>query len=317
MKNSDIKKQTGLWASLIGEPTPAKVSGLTFTLASVGIIVMSFLWTIILMICGVTQQEGYAQADWYLYMSFVLTPVVFAIVAGGILYWTKTPLKRAWEGQLCPPKYYLIAVLLQVGLFSLSQINNLFLEFLGNFGYQQTPIQIPSMEGVGFISVLFVIGVLPAIFEEILFRGFLLKGLRSFGEVGAVLLCGGLFALFHQNPAQTLYQFCCGVAFAYVALKSGSILPTILSHFINNAIILTLTKFGISTFDPLVGWIVFGVSILCLIASMVCLFMDKQPKKEELSKEEKQAERVLFFKSSAVGIVICALIWLMTLFVGM
>lgn len=269
------------------------------------------------MICGVTQQEGYAQTDWYLYVSYVLTPIVFALVAGGLLHWTKTPLKRAWEGQLCPPKYYLIAVLLQVGLFSLSQINNLFLEFLGNFGYQQAPIQIPSMEGFGFISVLFVIGVLPAIFEEILFRGFLLKGLRSFGEVGAVLLCGGLFALFHQNPAQTLYQFCCGVAFAYVALKSESVLPTILSHFINNAIILTLTKFGISTFDSLVGWIVFGVSVLCLIASMVCLFMDKQPKKEELSKEEKQAERVLFFKSSAVGIVICALIWLMTLFVGM
>ena len=317
MKNSDIKKQTGLWASLIGEPTPAKTSGLTFSLATVGIIVASFLWMTILIIVGATQQEGYAQTDWYLYVSYVLTPIVFALVAGGLLHWTKTPLKRAWEGQLCPPKYYLIAVLLQVGLFSLSQINNLFLEFLGNFGYQQTPIQIPSMEGFGFISVLFVIGVLPAIFEEILFRGFLLKGLRSFGEVGAVLLCGGLFALFHQNPAQTLYQFCCGAAFAFVALKSGSILPTILSHFINNAIILTLTKFGISTFDSLVGWIVFGVSVLCLIASMVCLFMDKQPKKEELSKEEKQAERVLFFKSSAVGIVICALIWLMTLFVGM
>lgn len=317
MKNSDIKKQSGLWASLIGEPTPAKTSGLTFSLATVGIIVASFLWMTILIIVGATQQEGYAQTDWYLYVSYVLTPIVFALVAGGLLHWTKTPLKRAWEVQLCPPKYYLIAVLLQVGLFSLSQINNLFLEFLGNFGYQQAPIQIPSMEGFGFISVLFVIGVLPAIFEEILFRGFLLKGLRSFGEVGAVLLCGGLFALFHQNPAQTLYQFCCGAAFAFVALKSGSILPTILSHFINNAIILTLTKFGISTFDSLVGWIVFGVSVLCLIASMVCLFMDKQPKKEELSKEEKQAERVLFFKSSAVGIVICALIWLMTLFVGM
>ena len=312
-----MQKQTGLWASLIGEPSPAKTSGLTFSLATVGIIVASFLWMTILIIVGATQQEGYAQTDWYLYVSYVLTPIVFALVAGGLLHWTKTPLKRAWEGQLCPPKYYLIAVLLQVGLFSLSQINNLFLEFLGNFGYQQTPIQIPSMEGFGFISVLFVIGVLPAIFEEILFRGFLLKGLRSFGEVGAVLLCGGLFALFHQNPAQTLYQFCCGAAFAFVALKSGSILPTILSHFINNAIILTLTKFGISTFDSLVGWIVFGVSVLCLIASMVCLFMDKQPKKEELSKEEKQAERVLFFKSSAVGIVICALIWLMTLFVGM
>ena len=312
-----MQKQTGLWASLIGEPTPANVSGLTFTLASVGSIVMSFLWTIILMICGVTQQEGYAQTDWYLYMSFVLTPVVFAIVAGGILHWTKTPLKRAWKEQLCPPKYYLIAVLLQVGLFSLSQINNLFLEFLGNFGYQQPPIHIPSMDGFGFVGVLFVIGVLPAIFEEILFRGLLLKGLRSFGEVGVVLLCGGLFALFHQNPAQTLYQFCCGVAFAYVALKSGSILPTILSHFINNAVVLTLTKFGISTFEPLIGWIVFSVSVLCLIASMVCLFMDKQAKKEELSKEEKRKEQVLFGKSSAIGIAICALIWLMTLFVGM
>ena len=50
---------------------------------------------------------------------------------------------------------------------------------------------------------------------------------------------------------------------------------------------------------------------------MVCLFMDKQAKKEELSKEEKRKEQVLFGKSSAIGIAICALIWLMTLFVGM
>ena len=318
MKNSDIKKQTGLWASLIGEPTPAKTSGLTFSLATVGIIVTSFLWMTILIIVGATQQEGYAQTDWYLYVSYVLTPIVFALVAGGLLHWTKTPLKRAWEGQLCPPKYYLIAVLLQVGLFSLSQINNLFLEFLGNFGYQQAPIQIPSMEGFGFISVLFVIGVLPAIFEEILFRGIVLDGAYAYGTAGAALLCGGLFALFHQNPVQTIYQFCWGAAFALMAIRAGSVFPTMLAHFINNAVIIILQKCKVENIPTPVFIPVIIVSGLCLLGSLAYLiFVDKNRlPDEEGTPEQKKTKRGVFILGTAIGILICFASWASALYTG-
>jgi hypothetical protein len=139
-------------------------------------------------------------------------------------------------------------VLLQIGLFAFSELNTLFLEFLEGFGYTPDEIRLPSINGWGFIGALIAVALLPAVFEEILFRGVLLGGMKQFGEVKAALLCGALFALYHQNPPQTVYQFICGTAFAFIAMRSGSILPTVLSHFLNNAFILCLYAFNVQTF---------------------------------------------------------------------
>lgn len=317
MQKINSNKQGGYFSSLIGVPTPAKASGLTFSLATVAVVVASFAFMLVLIMSGLASQEGAVESDWYLYCSYLITPLAFACVAWGILRWTNTPIKEAVKSQKCHPKYFLIAVLMQVGLLSLSELNSLFLKFLAQFGYQDTPILLPSMDGFGFIGVLFVVAVLPAVFEEVIFRGLLLKGLRSFGTVGAILLCGGLFALYHQNPAQTIYQFCCGAAFAFVALKSGSILPTVLSHFINNALILILTKFGATEFSTPVFITILIVSVISLISAMVWLFLDKKPMGQAEKGLDKKEERKRFWTFALVGIAICALTWLSVLFTGM
>ena len=165
------------------------------------------------------------------------------------------------------------------------------------------------MDGFGFVGVLFVVALLPAVFEEILFRGVLLQGLESFGKAGSVLLCGALFALYHQNPAQTVYQFCCGAAFALVALKSGSVLPTVLSHFLNNAAILILTKAGVTEYSPPVFIVIMTVSAVCLLLSLgYLLFMDKQ-EKTPMEKERAKVERKQFLLCALIGIAVCALSW--------
>ncbi len=315
MQNHRNEKQRSALASFMGEPTPAKASGLTFTLASAALIVLSFVFMIAISIGGLGQ-ESVQTKDWYLYASYLLSPLAFALVAWGVLRWTKTPVREEIKSQKCHPKYFLIAILLQTGLLCLSELNALFLDFLSRFGYDDTPILLPSMDGFGFIGVLIVVAVLPALFEEIIFRGLLLKGMRAFGTAGAVLLSGALFALYHQNPAQTLYQFCCGAAFALVAVRAGSILPTVLSHFLNNALILTLTKFGITDFPNPALIIIVCVSAACLVGSLLwLLFFEK--KNLAGGGEEKREERKRFWGAAAVGIVICVLTWLSVLLTGM
>lgn len=306
------QKRESYLSSLIGEPTPAKASGLTFTLASAGLVLLSFVFLLALGLLGLAE-EGIERKDWYLYCSFLLSPLAFALVAFLVLKWTKTPISQEIKSQKCAPKYFLIAFLLQAGLLCLSEVNELFLEFLSRFGYKDTPISLPSMDGLGLIGVLLVVAVLPAIFEEVVFRGLLLKGMRSFGTAGAVLLSGALFALYHQNPAQTLYQFCCGAAFALVAVRSGSILPTVFSHFLNNAAIILLTKFGIAEFPAPVLWTVVSVSALCLVGALVWLLFFEKKGFERGRKEERKS----FWLASSVGIVICALTWISVLISGM
>ena len=122
----------------------------------------------------------------------------------------------------------------------------------------------------------------------------------------------GLFSLYHQNPAQTIYQFCCGAAFAWVAIKSGSILPTVLSHFLNNAAIVILTKFGILEIPSPINTIIFCISAVALVVAILWLVFSK-----EEEKRLEKTERKTFFICAAVGILICAISWIYVLISGM
>lgn len=304
-------KNGGL-TSLIGTPTPAKASGLTYSLAAILSVVVAFLFLIVIALLGLVE-EGYEERDWYLYCSYLLTPLTFLLIAWLIFRWSGQSVCTELRAQVCPVKYFVIAISLQIGLLSLSHLNSIFLNWLARFGYEDTPINLPSLDGVGLIGVLITIAVLPAIFEEVIFRGLLLKGMKTFGMVGTVLLNGALFALYHQNPAQTLYQFCCGCAFALVAIRAGSILPTVVSHFINNALIILLTKFGVADFG---GIVVLVISILCLIASLVWLiFIDKG--KNIACENTGKTERKHFFLYASVGIAMYALTWISVLLTGL
>ena len=314
MQNNSSKNTNNLFGGLFGQPTRAKASGLAFSVATVLPTVLSFVFLIVLAVFGLAQSEDYQQRNWYLYANYLLPQISFALVAILYLRYRQIPIATAVKSQKCKPKYFIIALLLQIGLFGLSELNALFLSWLKRFGYTDTGITLPSVDGFGFIGVLLVIGVFAAVLEEIVFRGAVLDGLKNtFSTPVAVLLCGAFFAIFHQNPAQTVYQFCCGTAFALVAVKSGSVLPTILSHFINNTVILILYKAGVTQFSVPVFIAVVALSAVCLIATLgYLIFIDKTKQKQDADKSEKKN----FFLYSAVGIVLCALTWLLVLFTG-
>ena len=312
-KEQENKK--GVLTPLIGEATPAKASGLTYSLTAILSVVFAFAFLLAITLFGLVK-EGYENSDWYLYCSYLLTPFTFCAVAWFVLRWSGKSVGEEIRAQACPARYFLIAILLQFGLLCLSQLNSLFLEWLGKFGYEDTPIVLPSLDGFGFVGVLITVAVLPAVFEEIIFRGLLLKGMKSFGTVGAVLLNGVLFALYHQNPAQTLYQFCCGAAFAVVTIRAGSILPTVLSHFLNNALIIVLMKLNAAEIQGGALIAVMIVSILSFIASLVWLFcFDKSENAPE--EEVEKAGRKQFLLYASVGVAMYALTWISVLLAGL
>ena len=295
-------------------PTPQRASGLAFSFATVLPVLLSFVFLVTIAALGLTKSEGYEEADWYLYANYLLPQISFAGVVAFYLFYTKKSVKQTLAKQKCPPKYYALALLMQVGLFALSQLNNYFLEWLGKIGYQDQGIPLPSMDGWGFVGVFLVVAVFAAVLEELVFRGAILHGLKNLPLPVAAIVCGALFALFHQNPAQTLYQFCCGTAFAFIALRSGSVLPTMLSHFFNNAVILILTKCGVSEFSPTVSIVVACVSAVCLLAAILWLAVwDKNEEKQT----KKQANAKEFFLCASVGIAVCALTWVLVLVSGM
>ena len=301
-------------------PTQAKASGLAYSVMIMLFYALMFLVVIVLGVAGISLDFKGKEPDWYLYLNYLLPQISIFLAIAIYFAWLKRPVKQAIKEQKCHPKYFLLAILLQIGLLSLGMLNDAFLRFLERFGYQGTIPQLPNLNGFGLVATIFCIAVLPAIFEEIFFRGVLLKGLRSFGTVGGIFLCGALFALYHQNPAQTIYQFICGIAFAFLAVRSGSVLPTIISHFLNNTIVIVLTRFGIQDI-PSVAYVPYVIiTSLCLIGSLAYLFFFDRPITTEKPKrgqeQEIKNERKRFCVCALVGITVFAINWISALAKG-
>jgi sodium transport system permease protein len=79
--------------------------------------------------------------------------------------------------------------------------------------------------------------VLPAVCQELAFRGFILTGFRHrFSARTAVFLSSFLFALYPMNVALFVPQFCFGVAAAYLVLGCRSVLPAMLLHLVYRSV---------------------------------------------------------------------------------
>lgn len=85
-----------------------------------------------------------------------------------------------------------------------------------------------------------VIVLIPPLVEEMLFRGMILQSLRRYGNGFAVIASALLFGFYHANFAQSVFAFLCGLAMGFVVIRTGSLLPSILIHMLNNAVSLCL-----------------------------------------------------------------------------
>lgn len=77
---------------------------------------------------------------------------------------------------------------------------------------------------------------LAPFFEEILFRGTLLRNGAKYGSWSMIIAMGIMFGLWHGNYAQTLYTATLGICAGFLIIKTESIIPSILLHFCMNTL---------------------------------------------------------------------------------
>lgn len=84
------------------------------------------------------------------------------------------------------------------------------------------------------------LAIFPALIEEVVFRGFLLGSYKGLPLWGAAVLNGLVFGMFHMNAYQFSYAMVLGVFLSVITRQSGSILPAMTMHFLNNLISVVL-----------------------------------------------------------------------------
>jgi len=139
-----------------------------------------------------------------------------------------------------------------------------------------------------WLGILYI-AIVPAIFEEIMFRGYILRALeKSWGIWVAIIVSGFMFGIYHIQPSNILPLSFLGIVFAYVTYISGSLYPAIVLHFINNG---TQVVYGsmnpefleqVEPTGPGMPWYLMILSILCFGIVSYLLFYLKKDHNEPL-----------------------------------
>ncbi|MEX2585828.1 MAG: CPBP family intramembrane glutamic endopeptidase [Balneolaceae bacterium] len=94
--------------------------------------------------------------------------------------------------------------------------------------------QFLTSEGVLWMAVI-NIALIPSICEEVMFRGYVQGALeKSWGAWPGILVSGLLFGLFHMQLSNLFPLAMLGILLALVTWLSGSLIPAMGAHFINN-----------------------------------------------------------------------------------
>jgi sodium transport system permease protein len=144
-----------------------------------------------------------------------------------------------------------------------------------------------------FLINLLVIALMPAICEEMLFRGFIFTSFKSKkGVKMAIIGSAILFGFMHIDFIRIIPTSILGINFAFAVYKSESIFVSMLMHFINNGLVVfamhypknTLIKSveNLTIFDPNLNVLTFiGLLAISIILLIVSLYLFKKAATEK------------------------------------
>ena len=134
-----------------------------------------------------------------------------------------------------------------------------------------------QMTGGPLWSSFLTVAIFAPIFEEWLCRGMVLRGLLTKMKPGwAIVVSALFFAVIHANPWQALNAFLIGLVMGYVYYKTGSLILTMIIHFVNNGTSVILSnieslkdyEYMIDMMDKSTYYLVFALSCIILAACL-------------------------------------------------
>jgi len=226
-----------------------------FFILLIAMTVMSFVMQIVLSIVATTTGQDYAElmdSNTVNIISALMSPVIFIV-----LYFVYNKAKKVSnrvalsDGQkisLLPISIALVLAIICIFLFTpfVNLVDYGFLS-MGYFVDGSIPLQDMMATNFGYFGLGVVLyAVLPAISEELIFRGLIQKSLSTkLTGFATIIMTTFLFVLIHGSLSQTVYQFMVGILLSYLAYVGGSVVYSIILHMLNNFLVLLFSCFDI------------------------------------------------------------------------
>ena len=152
--------------------------------------------------------------------------------------------------------------------------------------------------------------VLPSLLEEMLFRYLPMRLLMRHSRVVCLFVSAFFFSLVHHDLFSIPYAFAAGVVFMLIDMMCGSIVPSLIVHFVNNLISVLLIFYAENT---LIKSVCIGVVVACTLISFVVIIIRKNEYIERIKNVFVRGEKMKFNFSIlmfAIGCLIFAVIGL-------
>ncbi len=185
-------------------------------------------------------------------LSTILTASVIIFIACKV---NRLTLRELFPITNPPLPLWLATFSLALGLIIIaSEINNIVVYFFPLSDFWREIFEMTLHHGPLYLIILNA-AIIPAIFEELVFRGVICRGLRlNYSPVVAIIVSSLLFGVIHMNPWQLVSGFVIGLSLAWIYVKTDTLSLCIFVHFVNNLLYVLANSvshvFSIKGFNP-------------------------------------------------------------------
>lgn len=165
--------------------------------------------------------------------------------------------------------------------------------------------------GNSFFPALLSHAFMPAILEEMLFRYLPIRLLAPYSRRGAIIISAVFFSLVHHDFFSIPYAFVAGLIFMAVDLASESVIPSVIIHFINNALSVGLIFYSD---NPVFAPIIYCIVGVLTVVSAVIVFARRREYEKRLVYAFDKGEKIeipielLAFASLSLSIAVVSLL---------
>ena len=153
-----------------------------------------------------------------------------------------------------------------------------------------------------FIAVL-THALAPAILEEAVFRYIPLRVMKGEGRVTAIFASSIFFSLMHHNFFSMPYAFVAGLIFMALDMYVGSVWPSVIIHFLNNALSVLWYFYGESMVFVSV---VLSMLAIFAVASIIYIILNKEKYRKNVV--DLLSEKLEIKSTTEVWIFACSMI---------
>ena len=199
-----------------------------------GMYLLTAAWIFTLgVVVGILYNAGIDVPNWFL---MGLSPLAMALPP--VLYATKRP-GVSLSMRLNPPSLHamLWALLSAVAAaFAMPYLNIFWVLLIEAMGGTPVSSGIPTpTDGGQLLTLVFLVGVLPGVCEELLFRGAILGAWERRGAKYALAVSSILFCMMHGQVGGIPTQLILGFALGYIVISSNSLYVGMVFHTMFNA----------------------------------------------------------------------------------